>query len=272
MIMKTMSLTVPLAALACSAAASAQSVPVSGNTGDMPTLNITLGGGIDVRPRFPGDGGTGAGFFPVIEVWSSDEPYPAEAPDEGLSVPFAGNNDSNAAGFTMIVAPRRRARDVGRDVDGIGFGVEPGIYASTMVLPALRLRGELRHGIGAHAALTGDVRADVVVRTPQDGIVATIGPRVRWGSAEYVRDYFGVTPAQTARTGLATYRPGSGIYAYGAAASAQFRINDRWGIYSYGSYDRLVGDAAASPIVRSLGSRDQLSGGIGVTYTFRIRR
>jgi MipA family protein len=272
MIMRSISIIA--AALASSAAlspASAQSLPTA-PVGETPTVNITLGGGVDVRPRFPGDGGSGTGFFPVIEVWSSDEPYPAEAPDEGLSIPIVGNNERSAAGFTMIVAPRRRARDVGRDVDSIGFGVEPGIYASTMVLPALRLRGELRHGIGAHAALTGDIRADLVVRTPQDGIVATIGPRVRWGSAEYVRDYFGVTPAETARTSLAPYRPGSGIYAYGAAASAQFRINDRWGIYSYGSYDRLVGDAAASPVVRTLGSRDQLSGGIGVTYTFRIRR
>jgi outer membrane protein len=33
-----------------------------------------------------------------------------------------------------------------------------------------------------------------------------------------------------------------------------------------------VGDAAWSPIVRELGSRNQLSGGIGLNYTFTIKR
>jgi molecular chaperone DnaK (HSP70) len=36
--------------------------------------------------------------------------------------------------------------------------------------------------------------------------------------------------------------------------------------------ERLVGDAAKSPIVRQFGSRDQLSAGIGLSYTFTVKR
>jgi outer membrane protein len=43
-------------------------------------------------------------------------------------------------------------------------------------------------------------------------------------------------------------------------------------VFGYARYARLVGDAAKSPIVRQFGSRNQLSGGIGLNYTFVIRR
>jgi outer membrane protein len=39
---------------------------------------------------------------------------------------------------------------------------------------------------------------------------------------------------------------------------------------AYAKYDRLSGDAADSPVVRELGSRSQLSGGLGITYTFNL--
>ena len=46
------------------------------------------------------------------------------------------------------------------------------------------------------------------------------------------------------------------------------QLSERWGIYTYAEYDRLVDDAANSPVVTTYGSRDQYSGGIALTYTF----
>jgi outer membrane protein len=43
-------------------------------------------------------------------------------------------------------------------------------------------------------------------------------------------------------------------------------------MFGFARYERLVGDAAKSPIVRDFGSRDQLSAGIGLNYTFTIKR
>ena len=40
----------------------------------------------------------------------------------------------------------------------------------------------------------------------------------------------------------------------------------------YAKYDRLLNDAADSPVVRRFGSRDQLSGGAALTYTFFVGR
>ena len=77
-----------------------------------------------------------------------------------------------------------------------------------------------------------------------------------------------VTPAAAVTSGLPAYDPNGGIQAYGATATFLTQLSPRWGIYTYARYDRLVGEAADSPIVRQLGSRDQLSGGVALSYTF----
>ena len=50
------------------------------------------------------------------------------------------------------------------------------------------------------------------------------------------------------------------------------QITSHWGVFGYARYERLIGDAAKSPIVRRFGSRDQLSAGLGLSYTFTIKR
>ena len=54
-------------------------------------------------------------------------------------------------------------------------------------------------------------------------------------------------------------------------SSMHYQLSGPWGLFGFARYERLMGDAADSPIVRDLGSRDQVSGGIGITHTFNIR-
>jgi MipA family protein len=62
------------------------------------------------------------------------------------------------------------------------------------------------------------------------------------------------------------------VYAVAVASGLSHQLNSSWGLFGFGRYERLVGDAAKSPIVGQLGSRNQLSGGIGLNYTFTIQR
>ena len=57
-----------------------------------------------------------------------------------------------------------------------------------------------------------------------------------------------------------------------ATSGAHVQLRGAWGLFGFARYERLVGDAAKSPIVRELGSSNQYSGGLGLTYTFTIRR
>ena len=62
------------------------------------------------------------------------------------------------------------------------------------------------------------------------------------------------------------------MHAVALASGLSYALDNRWGLFGFARYERLVGDAARSPIVRDFGSRNQLSGGIGLNYTFTINR
>ena len=103
-------------------------------------------------------------------------------------------------------------------------------------------------------------------------MLARIGPRLLIADSRYERAYFAVTPAASLASGLPTYRPRGSIYGVAAASGLSVQLDSRWGLFGYARYERLVGDAARSPIVRQFGSRDQLSAGLGLSYIFTFKR
>ncbi len=80
-----------------------------------------------------------------------------------------------------------------------------------------------------------------------------------------------MSPREALATGVPAFRPDGGLLSAGATGSAHRQLTERWGVFGYAKYDRLLGDAGDSPVVRRFGSRDQLSGGVGVSYTFGPR-
>ena len=108
---------------------------------------------------------------------------------------------------------------------------------------------------------------DYVAREGDDWLFS-IGPRVTLGDAKYHRAYFGVTPEAATTSGLPAYDPGGGVQSVGVTAGYHRMLGRNWGVAVYGRYDRLVGDAADSPVTRQLGSRSQPSAGVALSYTF----
>jgi outer membrane protein len=161
----------------------------------------------------------------------------------------------------------RTGEDVGADLPKVKFSLEPGMFASLDLSESLRLRGELRKGVTGHKGWIGLAGADWVMRDG-DNWLFSLGPRVTWSDSRYQDAWFGVDPAASVTSGLPAYDPGGGIQAVGATASFLTHLGPNWGIAAYAKYDRLVGDAADSPIVRTYGSRDQLSGGVALSYTW----
>ncbi|ASR50574.1 hypothetical protein B5J99_03065 [Blastomonas fulva] len=85
--------------------------------------------------------------------------------------------------------------------------------------------------------------------------------------------YFSVDAAGSAASGLPRYRAGGGLKSIGTSALVGFDLSGNaldggWGVFVLGSYSRLQGDIADSPIVAIRGDADQFFGGMGVTYTF----
>ena len=99
----------------------------------------------------------------------------------------------------------------------------------------------------------------------------SVGPRVQFNNRHKEHTKNREAPRAALATGLPEYRPGGGIHSVGVASGASYQLSNRWGLFGFARYERLVGDAAKSPIVREYGSRNQVSAGIGVNYTFNIQ-
>lgn len=205
---------------------------------------------------------------PLIDVGRArgDEIIEFEAADESFGFPVltAGRL---AIGPVLNFEGSRTPEKVGAAVPKVGFSFEAGGFAEYHLADNLRLRGELRQALSGHDGLVGSVGGDFVTRDG-DNWLFSIGPRVSWGSNKFHDAYFSVAPADAPAAGLPAFDAGSGIYAVGGTAGYIVQLTPRWGIYSYAKYERLVGDAARSPIVLQHGSRNQFSGGAALTYTF----
>lgn len=224
-----------------------------------------IGLGPQLVPSYPG--ADGVSIRPLIDISRArgDTPFAFEAPDESSGFALL-RRGSIAIGPAIGFEGTRTSRDVGTELPRAGFTVEAGGFVQVQVAGPLRLRAEARKGIGGHRGWIGNVGADYVVRDGDRWLVS-VGPRVTIADASYHRAYFGVAPAD-ATPALPAFDLGGGVQAVGATAGLVRQFTPRWGIYSYAKYDRLVGAPARSPVVRAFGSRDQLSGGIALTYTF----
>ena len=259
-------MTRPLLAFLASSCATI-AMPAAAQDAQTSGRNVVIGAGIEVVPKYPGASSGRIDVLPLFDTWRAGSPRPAESPDESIGFALLGDRGSClSVGPSFTFTPGRSAQDL-PGLAEVGSAFELGGFVEAWPLPALRLRGELRHGIGGHRALTGDLAADAAWRGAGDGIMVTIGPRVRWGSGRYNRAFFSVPLANGA--GFAPFDAGPGFYSYGVAAGLRVPLGQRFGLYSYLRYDRLSDRIAASPIVMA-GSADQFSGGLALTYRFGL--
>lgn len=132
------------------------------------------------------------------------------------------------------------------------------------------LRGyvELKQGFGGHTGQVGRVGLEVITE-PTDRLNVVFGPRLNWGSADYMRTYFGVTAAEAAAPGstLTPFRPDAGISSVGVDVTANYAYNDKVTLHFRAGWDRFVGDANDSPIVRQ-GNHNNITIGAGLSYRF----
>jgi outer membrane protein len=237
---------------------------------DSNDIRVRVGLGAQLQPKFIGADDTKvAPLFHVNFARGTNE-FKFSAPDDSPSIAVV-STDGFAFGPAANIQWSRKDSDVGAPVGKVRTTFDAGAFAQYEARDSFRVRAELLKGLNGNDGVLGSIGADKIWRDG-DRYVFSIGPRVLLSDARYQRAYFGVSPAASLASGLPAYRPGSGVYAVAVASGLTHEINSRWGLFGFARYERLVGDAAKSPIVRQLGSRNQLSGGIGLNYTFTVPR
>jgi outer membrane protein len=233
-------------------------------------LRVRVGAGAQLLPEFPGaDSRNVAPLFHINIAHGANE-FSFGAPDDSPSFTLV-SSDGFSFGPAGNVQWKRKDSDVGAPVGDVKTTLEAGAFAQYEAKDSFRFRAEVLKGINGHEGLLGSIGADKIWRDG-DRYLVSIGPRVLFADARYERAYFGVTADASLATGLPAYRPNGGLYGVAVTSGASYQLDKSWGLFGYARYERLVGGAAKSPIVRELGSRNQLSGGIGLNYTFTVRR
>jgi MipA family protein len=254
--------------LLCGAAALLASHPAAAQDSD--DYRVRVGLGAQLRPEFIGADGTEIAPLFDFDLARGTAPFRFEAPDDSFGIRLI-SGDRFSAGPAANFEGSRKNSDVGAAVGKVPTTIEAGAFAEYMASDSFRLRGELLKGIGGHKGLVGSVSGDYIMRDG-DRYVWSIGPRLLFSSGRYQRAYFGVDDEAVLATDLPAYRPDGGIHGVAMASGLSHQFNPRFGMFGFARYERLVGDAAKSPIVREFGSRNQLSAGVGLNYTFTVRR
>ena len=251
-----------IAAVAALPAWSAATAQDSGDT------RVRVGLGAQIRPKYVGADDTQIAPLFDLDIAHGSEEFAFEAPDYSFGIPVISSGGFSF-GPAANLASSRKDSDVGAPVGKVKTTIEAGAFTNYEVNKSFYLHAEVLKGIGGHKGIVGTVGADYVWRDG-DNYVFSVGPRVLFSDSRYQRSYFGVSPAAALASGLPAYRPSGGIHGVAIASGVSYQFNDRFGLFGYGRYERLVGDAADSPIVREFGSRSQLSGGLGLSYTFTM--
>ena len=233
-------------------------------------LRVRPGVGAQIRPEYPGADSTEWAPYLKLSIARGDEPFGFGAPDDpfGIALFSAGGF---RAGPAVALQGSRKDSEVGVPLGKVKTTIEAGGFAEFLLADQFRLRADLRKGLGGHEGLIGSIGADQIWRDG-DRYVFSVGPRLLFSDSRYQRAYFGVTPEAALATGLPAYRPDGGFHGVAAAAGLHYSLGGPLGLFGYARYERLMGDARKSPVVKELGSPNQLSAGLGVSYTFTMGR
>ncbi len=240
---------------------------------------FSLGGGLLFSPNYLGDDDYILSAVPYIRIKKGDRfvasieegvKYAAISGDNfrlgpRVSLEFPRDEDGSA--------PFRVAGERTNDLLGLGdvnASVSLGGFAEVDI-GDFTASANLGKAVTGHDGLTGDVALNYKGRIQRNGppIIYALGPRFNFANDQYHEALFGVTAVQSAASGLPEFEASGGGVSYGAGVSVIVPVTDNVSTTFIGSYDRLMGDAARSPLVTERGSRDQGFVGLVASYTFK---
>lgn len=240
---------------------------------DQPQGNVlTLGGGVDVSPRYSGSDKSRVSAAQVVDYAMANGFFVSTTRGIGYGNSF-GNLDYNAA---LSYRAERKDRDVSSDSIASGSDDLRGmgdIKGSAIVVPGLGYRvtdwltvqlqaevpvSERDNGEAVHFGI-----ASPLYTSPKNAL--TLALTGSWGSSKYVQTYYGVNAAQSAASGFARHDAGSGIYAYSLNLDWTHKLTSRWSLLAAAGVTQLTGEAGDSPIVQR---KTSPVGSLKVTYSF----
>jgi len=175
---------------------------------------------------------------------------------------YRGNRDSakDGSGRVKLLSEVDSSLEVGGFV-GYRFGGNQ--YGQGELAIDLSLAKDVA---GGHEGLVGSAQASYAAYRSRRFFL-NVDAQTSFVDKKYMRAFFGVTPAEAARSGLAAYRPDGGVRDAGAGVTAGYQFSRRWGLIARAGANHYLGNAKDSPIVDE-GSKLQAVGGLSLSFRF----
>jgi outer membrane scaffolding protein for murein synthesis (MipA/OmpV family) len=232
--------------------------------------NVTLGAGAGVAPTYLGAKTYRAEPIPIAAVGFAD--WLSLGPS-GLSMNVMNFNGFRAGPVIGYLGGRNQDNDprlnglgnidVNATVGGFAdysFGpFDVFVTARQAIAPAAV--GPLLARDGLFGLMSFNYRMAIIPKI----LDLEIGPEIAFADSQYNQNWFGISPTQSAASGLPVFTPGAGITDVGFHASLTYHYSEHILVRAFADIKELTDDDAKSPIVES---KAQGQGGIGIAYHF----
>lgn len=233
---------------------------------------LTLGGGVDVAPRYSGSGNSRITTALVLDYAMTNGFFLSSTRGLGYG------NDIGKLNYSTALSYRAGRKDRDVDSDSISGGSDDlhgmgDVKGSAIGVPAL--------GYAFTDWLNVQLQAEVPISERDNGTALHFGiasPLYKstnnsvtmaltgsWGTSRYMQTYYGVSASQSAATGFTQYDAGSGIYAWSTNIDWTYKMNQDWSVIAEAGFTQLRGDARNSPIVQR---KTSPTGSLKVAYSF----
>lgn len=228
------------------------------------SFNFAIGVGVGGQRAYPG----ADGYDPSASLDFTFGNLTWGKYDIGAGIGAVPENGFSLGGALRVIGSRKAADNPElAGLNDIDTAVELGL-GLTFQQTHWRAFGEVRKGFGGHEGVAGTLGADVIFR-PSDRWTVTAGPRLNLGDSEYAGTYFGVTGAEAAGSSFNAFDASGGALGAGLEIAATYQIDNYWSLNGLLSYEKLLNDAADSPITQ-IGSDNQLSLRVGFSRAFTL--
>ncbi len=202
--------------------------------------------------------GTGAAYAPTYQGSDDHRVLPVPAIDVAWGPLFANlrngigiapiSTDAVTVGVGATYMPGYRSKDVPAGVGNLSVGLGARAFASIREGGLIGTIGATKGVAGGNKGFIADASISYPIGvTPRLMLVPTLG--TSWTNDKYNQRYFGISPEQSAASGLAAFRPGSGLKDASAILTGSYRLTDRLMLGVSGGVTKLMGDVEDSPLV-----------------------
>ncbi|WP_341487236.1 MipA/OmpV family protein [Pararhizobium sp. A13] len=208
--------------------------------------DVMVGAGAIYAPKFEGSDEFELVPIPMISATFGDR---VTIDPGGLTVDVLKSN-----GFKFLV---KGGYGGGRDEDdsdhlrGLG-DIDAGAVVGAQLsyeLGPVEFYASVDKTIGGSDGLVGELGANVSHH--YDRFILSAGASATIADDNHMESYFGVTAAQSARSGLRQYEASAGLKRFDVEASVTYMATENWVVRGQAGVGFLTGDAKDSPIVQN---------------------